>query len=638
MAIKLGTEINLNKDNNKLAATALICAAENAATDDFSFDVSTLLSFMEEKIRTLSLNYNGLHLKSNILDPENPYTLNIIGSSNLTANRGLLFDVMDGNRTIQLSGNPTLDDWFNQSVKTTADVTHNSLTAATINTGEVISSTILFSQFNAGNAYIVRDNTLQNKFAVYADHIDCYFPLRVNTIEPDLGSQEISVNEVLIGPGTTAQSAVMKYFIDNKAVIDTYEITSLDNGVLMYHALSANSSITFPGDPSFPGRTLPDGFFCIIENRNSNGATLTINTTEGLEIYSGLGPNPSSTSIVLQPGEAIQIIKTGWQLASALTPPNGGNSGQDTFDNGELGIRDNDKTHKVTFYVDADLTDNHTLTLLTNDDNRILSLTGDVALNQDLLTTSQPSFPNVFTDVITPRSLVNDRVSIIDLAIYNATFDKRLLINYVDSPIEAAKVLNLSTNNQNVDFTISDDSVINQDVSTSGSPTHANLTTTTAVITDTISERTSAAGITADSVLLKDGGITLATSGGTATALNYYEEYTHSTTFTWGSHTTGSFDIKVTRIGKKVSIQLPIIAISSTQNGFITANTALPARFRPTNDVWGLNFCSIGGTAAKCLFIALSTGILQFKTDGDAAINSTAFAIRPPSVEFVIQT
>lgn len=48
--------------------------------------------------------------------------------SNLTANRTLSLVTGDANRTVTLSGNPTLDDWFNQSVKTTASPTFAALT------------------------------------------------------------------------------------------------------------------------------------------------------------------------------------------------------------------------------------------------------------------------------------------------------------------------------------------------------------------------------------------------------------------------------------------------------------------------------------------------------------------------------
>ena len=57
------------------------------------------------------------------------YSTEIITTSSvaMTAARILTIDVQNSARSISLQGNPTLSDWFNQNVKTTADVTHNGL-------------------------------------------------------------------------------------------------------------------------------------------------------------------------------------------------------------------------------------------------------------------------------------------------------------------------------------------------------------------------------------------------------------------------------------------------------------------------------------------------------------------------------
>ena len=58
-----------------------------------------------------------------LLDTVGDHYLNVVMNENLTANRVLNLDTGDSDRTITLSGNPTLGDWFNQSVKTTASPT-----------------------------------------------------------------------------------------------------------------------------------------------------------------------------------------------------------------------------------------------------------------------------------------------------------------------------------------------------------------------------------------------------------------------------------------------------------------------------------------------------------------------------------
>jgi hypothetical protein len=53
-------------------------------------------------------------------DSNNTHHLTIDTTSDLTSNRSLHLVPGDSDRTITLSGNPTLDDWFNQAVKTTS--------------------------------------------------------------------------------------------------------------------------------------------------------------------------------------------------------------------------------------------------------------------------------------------------------------------------------------------------------------------------------------------------------------------------------------------------------------------------------------------------------------------------------------
>lgn len=65
---------------------------------------------------TLTLQNTGLH----ILDTNASHDLIIKPGSDLTADKTLTLATGDADRTVTLSGNPTLSDWFNQSVKTTA--------------------------------------------------------------------------------------------------------------------------------------------------------------------------------------------------------------------------------------------------------------------------------------------------------------------------------------------------------------------------------------------------------------------------------------------------------------------------------------------------------------------------------------
>lgn len=58
-----------------------------------------------------------------VYDSDASHRLSIVPGSNLTAARTLTLTTGDAARTVTINGNPTLDDWFDQSVKTTASPT-----------------------------------------------------------------------------------------------------------------------------------------------------------------------------------------------------------------------------------------------------------------------------------------------------------------------------------------------------------------------------------------------------------------------------------------------------------------------------------------------------------------------------------
>ena len=71
----------------------------------------------------VTLGNTGLHL----LDTDESHDLIIKHGSNLTADRILTLTTGDAARTITLQGNPTLSDWFDQSVKVAANPTFGTL-------------------------------------------------------------------------------------------------------------------------------------------------------------------------------------------------------------------------------------------------------------------------------------------------------------------------------------------------------------------------------------------------------------------------------------------------------------------------------------------------------------------------------
>jgi hypothetical protein len=73
---------------------------------------------------TLTLPNTGLHL----LDTNDTHDLIIAPGSNLTADHTLTLTTGDADRTLTLSGNSTLDDWFDQAVKQASNPTFGDLT------------------------------------------------------------------------------------------------------------------------------------------------------------------------------------------------------------------------------------------------------------------------------------------------------------------------------------------------------------------------------------------------------------------------------------------------------------------------------------------------------------------------------
>jgi hypothetical protein len=95
-----------------------------------------------------------------------------------------------------------------------------------------------------------------------------------------------------------------------------------------------------------------------------------------------------------------------------------------------------------------------------------------------------------------------------------------------------------------------------------------------------------------------NSGLKLLTTGGTPTTLNYYEEYTHTTTFTLNVETTTPVAIKVVRCGAMVILKFPIFTSvpgQATTGARFSGNTALPARFRPPDTVKNAGGVTNGG-------------------------------------------
>jgi hypothetical protein len=110
----------------------------------------------------VTLNNTGLHL----LDTNASHDLIIAPGSDLTGDRTLTLTTGDAARTVTINGNPTLNDWFDQSVKQAASPTFGGMTL----TGDITATTAGGLDINLG-ASSGDDFTIDtNAFVVEGDN------------------------------------------------------------------------------------------------------------------------------------------------------------------------------------------------------------------------------------------------------------------------------------------------------------------------------------------------------------------------------------------------------------------------------------------------------------------------------------
>lgn len=78
------------------------------------------------------------------------------------------------------------------------------------------------------------------------------------------------------------------------------------------------------------------------------------------------------------------------------------------------------------------------------------------------------------------------------------------------------------------------------------------------------------------------GYITLPTSGGTASQLNYYEEITGTATFGGVASTTAAYTL--IRVGKMVTLHITTVTATATSSDIWFSLELVPSRMRPKYD------------------------------------------------------
>jgi hypothetical protein len=133
---------------------------------------------------------------------------------------------------------------------------------------------------------------------------------------------------------------------------------------------------------------------------------------------------------------------------------------------------------------------------------------------------------------------------------------------------------------------------------------------------------------------------TSATSGATASALNYYELTTFNTTAAGALAGAGiSFDIRISRLDKTVTMRIPAFAANATAAGTPITLTAIPARFRPPSAFATVVQVRKGSVALFGHVVVESTGVITMYTGATGsdtwAVGETAGTYNAFTLTFV---
>jgi hypothetical protein len=130
-------------------------------------------------------------------------------------------------------------------------------------------------------------------------------------------------------------------------------------------------------------------------------------------------------------------------------------------------------------------------------------------------------------------------------------------------------------------------------------------------------------GLAVGKKIMLGDGIYLPTSGGTASPLNYYEEYAHTTNFI-GSFTASNVVITITRTGRVVCLQWPDILGTSSASQPIASSTVIPARFIPADSKHQIVKVQNLGAKTHGSVVISNTGYITFyKSEADDAFSDT---------------
>ena len=192
----------------------------------------------------VTLGNSGLH----VLDTNASHDLIITPGSDLTADRILTITTGDAARTITLSGNPTLADWFDQAVKAASSPTFNALTVTSLTIGATL-LTATVSELNALVGALM--NVSEDTTPELGGELDC-------------GAHSVGFTlQTATGDGTTTIDWTLgnKFKFTFGAANETFTFTAPSNPcnliLILVQDATGSRTATWPATVKWAERTAP---------------------------------------------------------------------------------------------------------------------------------------------------------------------------------------------------------------------------------------------------------------------------------------------------------------------------------------------------------------------------------------------
>ena len=184
---------------------------------------------------TISQNYSTTGTPTfstvGVADSNASHFMRIAEGSDLSTDRVLTFTTGDADRTVTLTGNPTLADWFDQSVKTTATPSFNRpktpggrcslTTGVAVTTADVSAATTLF----------------------YTPYSKAPFPNQITLYDGSTRWVDLTLSQLSITMVGLTASRPYDVFVDYTAGVPALEVVAWTNGTTRATALATQDNV-----------------------------------------------------------------------------------------------------------------------------------------------------------------------------------------------------------------------------------------------------------------------------------------------------------------------------------------------------------------------------------------------------------